>query len=61
MQRIKEIGKMTKKELLETLKDQNEYILDLEFRLNELTGKFEYLEEELYDMQIQKEKEKLCS
>jgi len=42
-------------DLQEIVRQQAEYITDLEMELAELTDKWQYLKEEIYDLQLQKE------
>ena len=42
-------------DLQEIVRQQAEYITDLEMELAELTDKWKYLKEEIYDLQLQKE------
>ena len=42
-------------DLQEIVRQQAEYITDLEMELSELTDKWQYLKEEIYDLQLQKE------
>ena len=44
----------------EIIRQQAEHILDLEFQLQEITGKWKYLEEEMIEYEKQKIMEREC-
>jgi len=46
------------KELQEVIRQQEDHILNLEMELQDLTGKWEYLNKELQEMELQKEIQK---
>jgi bacterioferritin (cytochrome b1) len=48
---------LLKIDLEEIVRQQADHILDLEFQLQEITGKWKYLEQEMMDYAVQKEME----